>query len=160
MNATQSEHLVVRLMSLRPVFGEILTPLIEDPDLDGGEGESKQPLEETRSNPQLHDQWAPPPENSIKINYIDTGVHERGNLGSVAALARDCRGHPLGWACRKFSAITESLSLEALACKEAILLAISKGYWQIHVEGDSLLIIKALATTPVRVQGINDIKGL
>ncbi|KAJ9159452.1 hypothetical protein P3X46_024960 [Hevea brasiliensis] len=39
--ASQPEHLVARSGSLRPVLGETLTPLIEGPDPDGGEAESK-----------------------------------------------------------------------------------------------------------------------
>lgn len=45
------------------------------------------------------------------------------DLGSVTVFACDGSGNPCGWSCRRFTAITDPLTIEALGPQEALVLA-------------------------------------
>ncbi|XP_021685717.2 uncharacterized protein LOC110668706 [Hevea brasiliensis] len=106
----------------------------------------------------------PLPSEYIKINF-DAAVNGQGNYGAVAALARDHRNQPCRWVCRRYLAITDPLTLESLAFREALLLAKAKGFEKVIIEGDCQVVIRLLngesILTPLEIHDIlNDVKML
>ncbi|XP_057985308.1 uncharacterized protein LOC131170266 [Hevea brasiliensis] len=92
-----------------------------------------EPQQNQSTPPQLEDQhlsiWTPPPIGFIKLNF-DVGVNIRRKLGAIAVIARNYAGHIICWNCKRFRGIVDPLTLEALACLEAIQLAIIKEFSQ------------------------------
>uniref|UniRef100_A0A2C9VIR8 RNase H type-1 domain-containing protein n=1 Tax=Manihot esculenta TaxID=3983 RepID=A0A2C9VIR8_MANES len=80
--------------------------------------------------------------NVIKINF-DIGVQKRSNLGAIVAIARDHLGRLMGWSCRRVPTISDPLTLESLACWDAMILARNHGFKNIIIEGDSLSMTQA-----------------
>ncbi|KAJ9130217.1 hypothetical protein P3X46_034910 [Hevea brasiliensis] len=70
--------------------------------------------------------------------------------------SKDNSGQPCGWSCKRYQAITDALTLEGLACREAILLATAKGFDKIILEGDCQVLIntlnKCIAFLPMEIQ--------
>jgi hypothetical protein len=66
--------------------------------------------------------WIPPPQSFLKIN-VDTAIEKSTCRDSVAVVARDACGRFQRAAVVVFPGKTESETLEALACREAIALA-------------------------------------
>ncbi|KAJ9152904.1 hypothetical protein P3X46_026412 [Hevea brasiliensis] len=98
----------------------------------------------------------------IKLNF-DAAVDSRRHKGAVVVIARDHLGKPCGWACKVIPAMSNALTLESLACREAILLARARGWDHIIIEGDCQVVIRALQgeNSPIEIQNIiHDISTL
>ena len=67
--------------------------------------------------------WVAPPSNFMKIN-IDAAVARSGGSGAVGAICRDSNGLFIAASARVFDGISEPATLEALACNEALSLAL------------------------------------
>ncbi|KAJ9180521.1 hypothetical protein P3X46_008752 [Hevea brasiliensis] len=109
--------------------------------------------------PSLDIAWAVPPIRRVKLNF-DVATNPSQGSGAVATLARDHLGRHLGWFCKQFSCISNPLILEALACREACVIAKSKGLSDIIIEGNSQTLISTLhgKPAPLDIQSIiNDI---
>ncbi|XP_021653922.2 uncharacterized protein LOC110645176 [Hevea brasiliensis] len=77
--------------------------------------------------------------------------------GASAVIGRNNSiGLSLVWRCKEFRHIAKPLVLEALACKEALLLAVDKGFQSVIIEGDCLVVIKGLhgQAIPLEIPGI------
>ncbi|KAK8694267.1 hypothetical protein V6N13_071821 [Hibiscus sabdariffa] len=97
-------------------------------------------------SPQLVDcppKWSPPAANFIKINF---GVHfiSATSQSVSGALARDSLGRIVAACAYPHDWIADSFIAEAKACKVAVLFAIDLDLSKVHVEGDSLAVIKKL----------------
>ncbi|KAJ9135374.1 hypothetical protein P3X46_032565 [Hevea brasiliensis] len=99
--------------------------------------------------------WLPPPLSAIKINF-DASVDINRNMGSLAAIVCNVSGKILGWFCKRPKGITDPTMLEAMACREAILLAKNKGLPNVVIEGDAKAIISYanVSAVPLVLQGI------
>ncbi|XP_073362809.1 uncharacterized protein [Aegilops tauschii subsp. strangulata] len=76
--------------------------------------------------------WLPPPSGTAKIN-VDGAVVRSRRGGAVAALCRDQEGHYLGSSAMVYYGITDPLTLETYACREALALADDLGQQKICV---------------------------
>ncbi|KAJ9132832.1 hypothetical protein P3X46_033661 [Hevea brasiliensis] len=99
--------------------------------------------------------WQPGPPDFVKFNF-DASVDRSKSKGASAVIGRNSIGLPLVWRCKKFRHIVEPLVIEALACGEALLLAIDKGFQSVIIEGDCLVVIQSLhgQAIPLEIQGI------
>ncbi|XP_057999363.1 protein FAR1-RELATED SEQUENCE 5-like [Hevea brasiliensis] len=68
-------------------------------------------------------------------------------MGSIAAIARNSVGHTLGWYTRR---ITYPLTLEYLACREAMLLDNNKSFHSVDIES-SLMDVKNTSSQSINV---------
>jgi ribonuclease HI len=76
----------------------------------------------------------------VKIN-VDAAVRKQGSVGSIAVVARDDHGSYLGASVVVIRGITDSTILEALACREALSLAMDLQLTRIEVASDSMEVI-------------------
>ncbi|KAJ9176771.1 hypothetical protein P3X46_012050 [Hevea brasiliensis] len=99
--------------------------------------------------------WTPPPQHCIKLNF-DAAIDRLRQRGSIAVIARNWEGKPVDWCCKVLDSIWDPLVLEGLACREAMLLGISRNFHSMMVEGDSLMIIEAVSNNmaPLSIQSI------
>uniref|UniRef100_A0A2C9V131 RNase H type-1 domain-containing protein n=2 Tax=Manihot esculenta TaxID=3983 RepID=A0A2C9V131_MANES len=98
----------------------------------------------------------------VKVNF-DAAVCRSKRKGSVASLARDSQGRVLAWHYRTVNHIYDLLILECIACRDALLMALHRGFKNIMVERDSLIVIQAANghIFPLVIQGlIKDIEEL
>ncbi|KQK13390.2 hypothetical protein BRADI_1g09835v3 [Brachypodium distachyon] len=85
--------------------------------------------------------WFPPPSGHAKIN-VDAALSKLGNGGSVDAVCRDETGFLLGSSALVFPGISDPVTLEALACREALALAEDLQVTRLRVASDCLEEIK------------------
>ncbi|KAL0325123.1 UNVERIFIED_CONTAM: putative mitochondrial protein [Sesamum radiatum] len=90
---------------------------------------------------------APPP-GCIKINFDDATFRKGLELGA-GVVARDKNGACVAWLSRRFDRLGNAEIAEAMAAKEAIHLAVQRGWRSIIIEGDCAnLIHKLQASEP------------
>ncbi|TVU29544.1 hypothetical protein EJB05_21114, partial [Eragrostis curvula] len=87
--------------------------------------------------------WVAPPPNFMKIN-VDGAVAKTRNSGAVGAICRDRQGMFIAASARVFHGISEPATLEALACNEALSLALDCNISQCVIAFDCLEVIKGL----------------
>lgn len=90
-----------------------------------------------------HSRWLLPPIGCIKFN-VDGAVRRQTGIVGVGIVARDYSGIILGTTSIPFPGLFSPRSAEALAFREALVLAANKGFSSIIVEGDSLEVVQAL----------------
>ena len=102
------------------------------------------------SNTHLHRQnhctqqrWVSPPANLVKINF-DGAVFSKDNFFGVVAMIRDENGLVLGSCTKRLPQAYSAVEVEALAATTALALAKDLGVTRVILEGDSLVVIKAL----------------
>ena len=102
------------------------------------------------SNTHLHRQnhctqqhWVSPPANLVKINF-DGAVFSKDNFSGVGAVIRDENGLVLGLCTKHLPQAYSAVEVEALAATTALALAKDLGVTRVILEGDSLVVIKAL----------------
>ncbi|KAK8521725.1 hypothetical protein V6N12_066312 [Hibiscus sabdariffa] len=94
--------------------------------------------------------WTPPPGNAIKFNF-DASFDSLLKTSVSGMVARNNEGHLMatGTTPHRYAANPEMA--EALACEDALILAVELGFNRIIIEGDALTIInKAIARTDER----------
>ncbi|XP_010230110.1 uncharacterized protein LOC104582342 [Brachypodium distachyon] len=87
--------------------------------------------------------WLPPPEDFFKIN-VHAGVARSGAGGSFAAICRTATGKFLVASTITIAGLCDPTALEALACNEALSLAIDLNISRFYVSSDCMLVIKSL----------------
>ena len=87
--------------------------------------------------------WVPPPANLVKINF-DGAVFSKDNFSGVGAVIRDENGLVLGSCTKRLPQAYSAVEVEALAAATALALAKDLGVTWAILEGDSLVVIKAL----------------
>ncbi|KAL0352330.1 UNVERIFIED_CONTAM: hypothetical protein Scaly_1621700 [Sesamum calycinum] len=91
---------------------------------------------------------AAPPPGCIKINFDDATFRKGLELGA-GVVARDKNGACVAWLSRRFDRLGNAEIAEAMAAKEAIHLAVQRGWRSIIIEGDCAnLIHKLQASEP------------
>ncbi|KAA3476340.1 reverse transcriptase [Gossypium australe] len=93
--------------------------------------------------PNLQELWRPPEIGIIKINF-DASFQIRERLAITAVIARDAMGVILGAETYLVEDTVDSFVAEARACERAVLLAKSRGFQRLVVEGDALTVIKSI----------------
>ncbi|XP_021639746.2 uncharacterized protein LOC110634904 [Hevea brasiliensis] len=86
--------------------------------------------------------WAPPPSGIIKVTF-DAGVNKHNNLGSMAAIARDSQGQPMGWSCKKIHGITDHDPGEH-GMQGGSPSGKDEGFSSVIFEGDAQLVISSI----------------
>jgi ribonuclease HI len=102
--------------------------------------------------------WTPPSEGVVKIN-IDAVVSKNTGYGSVAAVARDENGRYRGASARVFPGKTDDETLEALAVREAVDLAMDIDVRRVQVASDCNNVVTSLkdGTMGVYAHIVNEI---
>ena len=85
----------------------------------------------------------PPPANFVKINF-DGAVFSKDKFSRVGAVIWDANGLVLGSCSKHLPQAYSAVEVEALAAAIALALAEDLGITWVILEGDSLVIIKAL----------------
>ncbi|XP_071677586.1 uncharacterized protein [Lolium perenne] len=118
------------------------------------EGRRRQPVVAHAAAPA----WIPPPQGMLKIN-VDAGVGKNSGRGTVAAVARDSNGLFQGASAVVYPGRMDAETLEALACREAVSLALDVGARRVKVASDCSNVIASLeqGTFGVYAQIIKDI---
>ena len=85
----------------------------------------------------------PPPANLVKINF-DSTVFSNDNFSGVRAVIRDENGLVLGSCMKRLPQPYSAVEVEALAAAITLAFANNLGVTRVILEGDSLVVIKAL----------------
>ena len=91
----------------------------------------------------VQQRWEPLPANFVKINF-DRAVFSKDKFSGVGAVIRDENGLVLGSCSKHLPQAYNAVEVEALAAATALALAEDLGMQRVILEGDSLVIIKAL----------------
>lgn len=87
--------------------------------------------------------WTPPRAGSVKINVDGATFAKQKNTG-VGVLIRDDKGQLRAALTRKFRASLDAVGIEAKAMETGLLFAKDRGFTDVTLEGDSLILINAL----------------
>lgn len=101
---------------------------------------------------------------SLVISF-DAAVDEQRNCGSITILACNHLNHACGWYCKRIPSIIDPLTLETLAGRESVILALTKGFNYVSFEGDCQALFCFLNgdidPAPLKIQDLlNDVKTL
>ncbi|KAL4323773.1 hypothetical protein GQ457_11G032890 [Hibiscus cannabinus] len=95
------------------------------------------------TRPSLTSHWMPPPTPTIKINF-DSAFNQHGSHAVSGALGRNSEGLIMAACAVPHSNVPDAFVVEALACQQAVLLAMDAGLSNVIIEGDSLTVIKKI----------------
>jgi hypothetical protein len=87
--------------------------------------------------------WVHPPEGIAKIR-VDGAVSRAAKEGTYSAICRDHDGKYLGSSAIRVSGITDPGTLEALACREALALALDLGLPNVLVASDCKVVVNEI----------------
>ena len=87
--------------------------------------------------------WRPSTVCEFKVNF-DAAVFPKHHSTGVGVVIRNGQGLPVVVACQRFSCVYDIADAEALAARVALQLAWDSGLRNVEVEGDSLVVIRAL----------------
>ena len=87
--------------------------------------------------------WNPPPPAMLKIN-VDGAISKHPNLVDVGFVIRDDTGRLVAAMCRSIAVPLGPLEVEAKAFEVGLQLARDIGYHDVILEGDSLILVRAL----------------
>ena len=100
------------------------------------------------SRPRMRTRWKPPPLDVFKINF-DGAVFVEENCSGVGVIIRNREGLVLAAMTEKIPQLLKPIEIEARAATRALEFAREVGISAAVLEGDSLLVIKALETKDV-----------
>ena len=100
------------------------------------------------SRPHRRTRWKPPPVDIFKINF-DGAVFAEENCSGVGVIVRDREGLAIATMSEKIPQLLQPTEIEAMATTKALEFAREVGISEAILEGDSLLVIKALATKDI-----------
>ncbi|KAL4309243.1 hypothetical protein GQ457_01G013830 [Hibiscus cannabinus] len=87
--------------------------------------------------------WVPPHGDIIKMNF-DASFNSSLHSSVSGIVSRDSQGLLMAACTYPHTGIADSFAAEAKACERAVIFAVELGFRSVHVEGDSLTIIKKL----------------
>lgn len=92
---------------------------------------------------------------TLKINF-DAAMNCKDHKGDKAVIAWDYWGKVVDWNCRIIPGIQDPLVLEAIPCRDAIMLTINRKFTRVFIDGDSLMVIRAIHghNSPLSIQGL------
>lgn len=105
----------------------------------------KQQVAPQPARARVREPWIVPPAGTMKIN-VDGVVGRHGDRGVVVAICRDHLGNYLGSSSITFMGVTDVSTLEALACREVLALAIDLNITRVIVSSDSAMVVKGIET--------------
>jgi ribonuclease HI len=79
----------------------------------------------------------------FKVNF-DAAVFPKHHSTGVGVVIRNGQGLPVAVACQRYPCVYAIADAEAMAARVALQLAWDIGLWNVELEGDSLLVIRAL----------------
>ena len=85
--------------------------------------------------------WSPPPAGWAKLN-VDAAISRCGNKGAAAVVCRDYTGLYLGASALVTENMTDLETLEAMACKEGLCLALDMNLQHVQISTDCLATVK------------------
>ena len=100
------------------------------------------------SRPRIRTRWKPPLVDIFKINF-DGAVFAEENCSGVGVIVRNRKGLVIATMSEKIPQILQPTEIEAMAATRALEFAREVGISEAILEGDSLLVIKALATKDI-----------
>ena len=100
------------------------------------------------SRPRIRTRWKPPPVDIFKINF-DGAVFAEENCSGVGVIVRNREGLVIATMSEKIPQILQPTEIEAMAATRALEFAREVGISEAILEGDSLLVIKVLATKDI-----------
>ncbi|KAK8655731.1 hypothetical protein V6N13_108298 [Hibiscus sabdariffa] len=90
-------------------------------------------------------QWFPFDDDTIKVNFDEPfNIASKSFISRI--IARDSRGLIMVACTYPHSGVVDTFIEEAIACEKVVTFAINLGFCSMHVEGDSLSVIKKLAS--------------
>ncbi|CAL5418883.1 unnamed protein product [Camellia sinensis] len=89
------------------------------------------------------ERWSPSAGGFVKVNF-DGATFKTQQLCGVGVLIRDQRGEPVAALSEQIPTWMEADCIEAIAAVKALEFAIELGLTNIHLEGDSLTVVKAI----------------
>ncbi|KAK9992176.1 hypothetical protein SO802_027161 [Lithocarpus litseifolius] len=95
------------------------------------------------SSHRLQINWLPPSMNVVKINF-DGAVFLKENRSGIGVVVRDENGLVLGSCTKSLSQAYSATEIEAMAAATALVFASELGIRRAILEGDSIVVIKAL----------------
>jgi hypothetical protein len=84
--------------------------------------------------------WQPPSPGWVKVN-TDAAFYETDNHGATACVLRDHAGSFGEAQAKWYDQILDACTMEAMACRDGLKMAIQSGFQRIHLETDCLDII-------------------
>ncbi|KAL6987648.1 hypothetical protein U1Q18_013395 [Sarracenia purpurea var. burkii] len=87
--------------------------------------------------------WQPPKANVIKINF-DAGKILNGNLPGLGAICPNYRGEIMAAMAIKWQGSSDMDFLEASTALKAMILIRESGFFNVHLEGDTLRLISGI----------------
>ncbi|XP_075662879.1 uncharacterized protein LOC142632326 [Castanea sativa] len=100
------------------------------------------------SRPHRRMRWKPPPLNTFKINF-DGAIFAEDNCSRVGVIVRNREGLVIAAMSEKIPQLLQPTEIEAMAAIRALEFAREVGISEAVLEGDSLLVIKALTSKDV-----------
>jgi hypothetical protein len=102
-----------------------------------------QPKKPAAQSAQASTRWIPPPPGMVKIN-VDAAVGKATGRGAVATVARSESGMFLGASTVVLLGKTDPVTLETLACREALSLAYGINAHKIRVASDCRSVVQSI----------------
>jgi hypothetical protein len=93
------------------------------------------PLKEIAPNLAVDMKWQAPDKGWIKVNSDEATEADRG-IGGAGMIARDHAGVFLGARCARYDAVVDPLSIELLACRDAMCLSQELGFQKMFWKTD------------------------
>ncbi|XP_075654761.1 uncharacterized protein LOC142624921 [Castanea sativa] len=100
------------------------------------------------SRPHIRTRWKPPPLDIFKINF-DGAVFAEENYSGVGVIVRNKEGLVIAAMSEKIPQLLQPIEIEAMIATRALEFAREVGISEAVLEGDPLLVIKALAAKDV-----------
>ncbi|KAK8606422.1 hypothetical protein V6N13_030705 [Hibiscus sabdariffa] len=108
------------------------------------------------SMPTPSSSWSPPAQGIIKFNF-DTALTIATKEAFSGVIARNSHGLIMAACVLHHFAVNDAFIAEVRTCEAAVNFAMELGFRSIHVEGDSLSVIKKLSSSSVDKSIINPI---
>jgi ribonuclease HI len=100
------------------------------------------------SRPTSEGRWSRPPPRQVKVK-VDAFFFKDSRSGAVGATLRDYQGLFIAASCKFIPHLTSAMMAEAMAMKEGLSLANSKGCNSVIAEGDSMETIQTCTGSDV-----------
>ncbi|KAK8631452.1 hypothetical protein V6N13_028240 [Hibiscus sabdariffa] len=110
------------------------------------------------SLPPIPVKWSPPASGTIKFNF-DSSFLSATKEAFFGVIARNSSGLIMAACIIPHSYVNDVFIAEAKACESAVTFALELGFRCVHVEGDSLTVIRKLSSAPTNKSIIQPIIG-
>ena len=87
--------------------------------------------------------WISPPADTLKIN-VDVAISKNTGRAAAAAVARDGTGAFQGASVLITQGVTDPESMEAIACREGLVLASDVTFKKVKIASDNISVVKSI----------------